>query len=110
MGCQGLAGEDRKLCEDLLTCLRAHPECYTKNPALCYCGSAQGMECVNAPKGPCIAQALAATKTTDMTESARRFFIPAFPSGRASQVAACDVRACKQECGATTTTAARTGG
>lgn len=99
MGCEGLAGEDLTLCQDLLTCLSAHEECFTKSPVLCYCGSAQGLACVKEPKGPCFQQALAATKTKDLTEAARRFFIPDFPSGRASQVAACGIRSCKDECG-----------
>jgi hypothetical protein len=99
MGCDGLQGQDRTLCEELLTCLSAHQECFTRNPVLCYCGAAQGLACVKAPQGPCAKQALAATKTTDLTEAARRFFIPEFPSGRASQVAACGIRACKTECG-----------
>jgi hypothetical protein len=99
MGCDGLAGEDRNLCDRLLACLMAHPDCYQKNPVFCYCGPAQGLACVREPKGPCLEEALAATKTTDLTEAARRFFIPEFPSGRATQVPACHLRACQEECG-----------
>jgi hypothetical protein len=98
MGCQGLTDPDKGLCEKLLRCLDQHPECSAKNPALCYCGTAQGMECLRAPNGPCRHEALAAAKTSDLMEGAKRFFVPAFPSGRASQVAACHVRACRDEC------------
>jgi len=38
MGCDGLNGEDKALCENLRSCLRAHPECNTVNPVYCYCG------------------------------------------------------------------------
>ena len=98
MGCDGLQGEDKTLCENLRSCLRAHPACNTTNPALCYCGDAKGLECVKTPKGPCAQEALAATKTTDMLKSAERYFRPEFPSGRATQVSACHIRACKEEC------------
>jgi hypothetical protein len=98
MGCEGLTGPDKGLCESLLRCLDEHPECSAKNPALCYCGTAQGMACLRAPNGPCAKQALAAAKTDDPMESAQRFFVPTFPSGRASQVAACHLRACRSEC------------
>jgi hypothetical protein len=98
MGCEGLPAEDKILCENLLTCLRAHPECRTTNPNLCYCGSAQGIECVTAPKGDCLEEAMAAAKTTNPTEAGIRFFRPDFPSGRASQVVVCDIKACKQPC------------
>jgi len=98
MGCSGLQGDDLTLCENLRSCLRAHPACNTTNPALCYCGDAKGLECVKNPKGPCAQEALAATKTTDLLESAERYFRPEFPSGRASQVSACHIRACKDEC------------
>jgi len=98
MGCDGLEGEDRILCDNLRTCLRKHPGCNTTNPALCYCGDAKGLECVKTPRGPCAQEALAATKTTDMLKSAERYFRPEFPSGRATQVSACHLRACKEEC------------
>ena len=98
MGCQGLTGEDLTLCENLRSCLRAHPECNTTNPAICYCGDAKGLECTKTPKGPCAQEAVAATKTTDMLKSAERYFRPEFPSGRATQVSACHIRACKDEC------------
>jgi hypothetical protein len=98
MGCDGLTGEDKVLCDNLRSCLRAHPECNTTNPALCYCGEAKGLECVKTPKGPCAQEALAATKTSDLLKSAERYFRPEFPSGRATQVSACHIRACRQEC------------
>jgi hypothetical protein len=98
MGCDGLTGDDRTLCENLRSCLRAHPECNTTNPALCYCGEAKGLDCVKTPKGPCAQEALAATKTNDLLQSAERYFRPEFPSGRATQVSACHLRACKDEC------------
>ena len=98
MGCEGLAEGDKTLCENLLSCLRAHPECRTKNPNLCYCGSAQGIACVTAPKGECLEEALAAAKTTNPTEGGIRFFRPDFPSGRASQVVVCDIKACREPC------------
>ena len=98
MGCEGLTGADKDLCQSLLRCLRAHPECNATNPALCYCGTASGMECLKAPQGPCAQEALATTKTSDPLESARRFFLPGFPSGRASQVSACHLRACREQC------------
>jgi hypothetical protein len=98
MGCQGLSGPDRRLCDDLLRCLDQHPECRAKDPTLCYCGTAKGMACLRAPNGPCLNQALAAAKTSDLMESARRFYVPSFPSGRAAQVAACHLRACRDQC------------
>jgi hypothetical protein len=98
MGCDGLTGEDRVLCDNLRSCLRAHAECNTTNPAFCFCGEAKGLECITAPKGPCVKEAIAATKTDDMMKASERFFRPEFPSGRASQVSACHIRACKDEC------------
>jgi hypothetical protein len=98
MGCEGLAGDDKTLCENLLTCLRAHPECRTTNPNLCYCGSAQGIDCVTAPKGECLEEALAAAKTANPTEGGIRFFRPDFPSGRASQLVVCDIKVCNDQC------------
>jgi hypothetical protein len=98
MGCDGLAGEDKALCENLRSCLRAHPECNTVNPVYCYCGESQGMKCVTEPKGPCAQEAIAAAKTTDLASVSRRFWRPDFPSGRATQVSACHLRACKDEC------------
>jgi hypothetical protein len=98
MGCENLSGEDKTLCENLLSCLRKHPSCHGTDPALCYCGSAQGVECAQAPKGPCIEEALAAAKTSDPTEGGIRFYKLEYPSGRASQVIACDLTACKDHC------------
>jgi hypothetical protein len=98
MGCDGLTGEDKALCENLRSCLRAHPECNTVNPVYCYCGESQGMKCVTEPKGPCAQEAIAAAKTTDLANVSRRFWRPDFPSGRATQVSACHIRACKDEC------------
>jgi hypothetical protein len=98
MGCDGLSGEDRTLCENLLSCLKAHPDCYMNNPVHCYCGTATGLDCVKHPQGECVKEAQAATKTTDLTQAAVRFYRPDFPSGRATQVAACNMRACKDAC------------
>jgi hypothetical protein len=98
MGCDGLNGEDRVLCDSLRSCLRAHPECNTTNPAFCYCGEAEGIKCLSTPKGPCAKEAIAAAKTEDMMKASERFYRPEFPSGRATQVSACHIRACKDEC------------
>ena len=98
MGCSGLSGEDKTLCENLRSCLRAHPECNTVNPVNCYCGESKGIKCVTDPQGPCAQEAIAAAKTTDLPNVSRRFWRPDFPSGRATQVSACHIRACKDEC------------
>jgi hypothetical protein len=98
MGCDGLEGQDLLLCRSLRSCLRANPLCNTVDPALCYCGNHFNIDCLSDPIGPCMQEGVRATKTTDLYEAAVRYYRPEYPSGRASQVSACDIRACRKEC------------
>jgi hypothetical protein len=98
MGCDGLTGEDLVLCQNLRTCLRANPVCNTLNPVYCYCGNHFEDDCATTPDGPCLNEVLAAAKTTNVSQALTRFWNSIFPSGRATQVSACHLRACRKEC------------
>ncbi len=104
---------DRALCENLYTCLVAptHPgtsipgSCTIGgDPSRCWCGTNLAT-CVtdNAPptqaNGPCLQQILAAGKSTDAATINLRFIDPAFPLGRAVNLAACRSNFCSSECG-----------
>jgi hypothetical protein len=98
MGCDGLTGEDLSLCQNLRACLRANPVCNTLNPVYCYCGNHIYADCSTMADGPCLDEALAAAKTTNVSQALTRFWNSNLPSGHASQVSACHIRACRKEC------------
>jgi hypothetical protein len=97
-GCDGLAGDDKRLCEDLVACQR-RTSCWVKHPLDCLCGSAPGVACAQgAANGACRAEIQAATRTTDPVRNGTLFFDPALPAGRANRLIACAFDNCKSVC------------
>ena len=97
-GCDDLAGDDKRLCEDLLACQR-RTNCWVKHPLDCLCGSAPGVDCAQgAANGACRSEIQAATKTTDPVQNGTLFFDPKLPAGRANRLIACAYDNCKSVC------------
>jgi hypothetical protein len=103
---------DRALCETLYACLVAptHPGTSIPgfctaggDPSRCWCGT-NLTTCVtdNTPptqaNGPCLQQVFAAGKSMDAATINLRFIDPAFPLGRAVNLAACHSNFCSSEC------------
>jgi hypothetical protein len=97
-GCDGLTGEDKQLCVNLLDCLRA-TNCWIKDPLDCLCGTARDLECTtNAANGDCRAEIQAATRTTDPIANGTLFFDPGVPASRANKLISCDKEKCLDHC------------
>jgi hypothetical protein len=113
-GCDGLADPaDRVLCQDLYACVvaSAHPgtsipgPCLAGgDPTLCWCGTnVDTCTTDDTPptqaNGPCLSQIIAAAKTDQAALIDQRFVDPAFPLGRAINLAICQDSFCASECG-----------
>ncbi len=96
-GCDGLQGEDRQLCVNLLNCLRA-TNCWVKDPLDCLCGTVDYVECIKGGNGACRAELQAATRTTDPIQNGTLFFDPKVPAGRANRLISCDKEKCRSHC------------
>lgn len=96
---------DRKLCEDLYTCItNATSHCTNQgDPVRCWCGT-NPTTCLGnasgplAANGPCLAQILAASKTSDPGIIKTRFVDAVFPVGRAVRLSSCRGSFCSTEC------------
>jgi hypothetical protein len=96
-GCEGLGGEDKLLCQNLLNCMRA-TNCWLKDPLDCLCGTVDYVECTKGGNGVCLAEMQAATKTTDPIKNGTLFFDPTVPAGRANRLISCDKEKCRSHC------------
>ena len=112
-GCGSISDPgDRSLCENLYACLVAptHPGTSVPGPCVmngdplaCWCGT-NPATCTtdNVPptraNGPCLAQILAAAKTTEAAVVNQRLLNPSFPIGHAINLAACQSNYCALEC------------
>jgi hypothetical protein len=97
-GCDGLKGEDRQLCENLLNCMRA-TNCWIDDPGDCLCGTAKDLDCTTEKaNGDCRAEIQAATRSTDPIKNGTLFFDPTVPAGRATRLISCDKEKCLNHC------------
>ena len=99
MGCDDLHGEDKTLCENLRKLPARPPRVQHHQPRPVLLRRRQGPGVRRSPRGPL--RAGGAGRHQDHAtccKSAERYFRPEFPSGRATQVSACHIRACKEEC------------
>ncbi len=95
------AGEARsQLCMDLLSCTR-RTRCAVEDPVDCLCGATSQESCLEeAPlaTGPCAAEAIAATETTDDYDMVDRLLDYRYPSGAALNLAVCESTFCASVC------------
>ncbi len=98
MGCEQLTGSDKIVCESLVNCLEANPECWGEDLQKCYCGNTTGTDCARIPNGPCAAESIAAAQTDSPLTAGIRYFKTEFPSGHATQKVVCHMTVCKSEC------------
>jgi hypothetical protein len=96
-GCDGLDGNDKALCSNLLNCMRA-TNCWVKDPLDCLCGTVDYVECTRYANGDCKAEMQAATKTTDPIKNGTLFYDPTVPAGRANRLISCDKERCVNHC------------
>ena len=97
-GCDGLEGNDKTLCVNLVNCMRA-TNCWIKDPLDCLCGTARDEACItNAANGDCRAEMQAATKTTDPVQNGTLFYESSVPAGRANRLISCDKEKCRSRC------------
>lgn len=83
--CSQLTGDDRRLCEAVEQCFR-RTKCWTTDAFEdCYCGTAKGTACAtSAVNGACVAEVLAATKTSDPVAVGNRFYDLQYPAAHAT--------------------------
>ncbi len=96
-GCEGLAGEDRRLCQNLVNCMRA-TNCWVKDPLDCLCGTVDYVECTKYANGDCKAEMQAATRTTDPIKNGTLFYDPTVTAGHANRLISCDKERCINHC------------
>jgi hypothetical protein len=98
-GCEGLEGNDKQLCTNLLNCVRA-TNCWAKDPLDCLCGTTDHTVCASTDhaNGDCRAEIEAAAKTTDPIASGKLFYDPTVPAGRANRLISCDKERCAAHC------------
>jgi hypothetical protein len=97
-GCEGLSGEDKDLCVNLVNCMRA-TNCWVRDPLDCLCGTAKDVACTtDAANGACRAEMQAATRSTDPIKNGTLFYDPTVPAGRANRLLACDRDQCTSHC------------
>jgi hypothetical protein len=96
-GCDGLQGEDRQLCVDLVNCMRA-TNCWIRDPLDCLCGTVDYVACTRVANGACRAEMQAATRTTDPLKNGTLFYDPSVPAGRANRLISCDREKCRAHC------------
>jgi hypothetical protein len=96
IGCDGWQGEDRRLCEALLICMR-DSRCWTKDgPLGCLCGTTRCA--TSSVDGACKAEIQAATKSPEPFLSGYRLYDPLFPASGATRLALCDFESCPSFC------------
>jgi hypothetical protein len=91
---------DRALCQQLDDCMKT-TGCWTDQGGAktCLCGTATNLECATGTaNGKCMAEILAATRTTSEVDANKRFFNTIFPSGFATQKYNCYKAACLALC------------
>jgi hypothetical protein len=106
VGCDALAnGEDRRLCNNVLACIRSTQCAKGDTIEPCLCGSVKLEHCLDdIPDGPCFdemdaaAHATATNPSERAIEIAARWVNPKYPIGRAVSLAQCDGSTCKDNC------------
>jgi hypothetical protein len=96
-GCDRLEGEDKRLCINLVNCMRA-TNCWVKDPLDCLCGTVDYVECTTHANGACLAEMQAATKSTDPVKNGTLFYDPSVPAGVANRLISCDKEMCRDHC------------
>jgi hypothetical protein len=96
-GCDRLTGDDKRLCQNLVNCMRA-TNCWVKDPLDCLCGSVDYVECTTHADGACLAEMQAATRTTDPIKNGTLFYDPTVPAGLANRLISCDKEMCRDHC------------
>ena len=91
---------DRAICQALDDCMKK-TGCWTDQGGAitCLCGTATNIQCATGTAdGKCMAEILAATRTTSEIDANKRFFNTIFPSGFATQKYNCYKASCLALC------------
>jgi hypothetical protein len=105
VGCDALAGDQKRSCEATVACIRASRCQVDDKVEPCYCGTKGLEECMaGAADGPCRREleVSAGATSADAAERAlavaERFVNPLYAVGRAVNLVVCDHESCGAEC------------